>query len=1512
MRKKLYKSGKLWVAAAATSLAIAVGPNVVNADTTTPTTQTTTTVAGVKQSTSVDDNKVVTEVTGNKGVTSDNKTTTSNNSADNNGSKTDANGVGNPTDISNIPTDSVKINANGQTTTVINPTTTNSGSTNNKTTAVDQTTNDTKNNTTTIITTPEAKAETSKLKLVGGVDGYYDSDKNGNYQFKLYKNNDHIKSNDDKPVTGLQTIDYFVQYFDIDGTQVKGAYRTVDGDKYYFASGSGNALKQATVVPNENGTGTKLVGFDSTGKVVKNGFSSDNEGNTYYFDENGNFVTGWRTVDGQQYYFEDNGALVKSGQKTVGDNVYYFDSSDGHAIVGNKNQYTEGLTSQNDDFTEHNAIINNDSKSIDNVNGYITAASWYRPKDILENGQTWVSSTETDQRPLLMTWWPDKNTEADYVNFMAKRIATVNSDGKIYSALDSQEVLNKQAEAIQIEIEKYISQNATNYTLELKKLFGDFIATQPNWNITSEDVSTDHFQGGALVYANSTMTPWANSDYRFLNRTPTNQKGDVYGDKGGYELLLANDVDNSNPVVQAEQLNWLYYLTHFGEITANDSDANFDSIRIDAVDNVDADLLQIAADYMKSAYGVGDNDAITNKHLSILEDWSDNDFKYVSENGNNQLTLDKKVQDNLLNVLTKFPTNRQNMETIINNRNVDRKNDDGSQTVTPNYSFVRAHDSEVQTVIARIIQDKFPDSGSGLIQTTDEINKAFEIYNADQLLADKHYTHYNIPSAYALLLTNKDTIPRVYYGDLFTDNGDYMANTTPYYKAIDALLKLRVKYVSGSQTSEVDKNHTDVLTSVRMGNNTTEGVGIIVSNNPDLNLGNDEITLNMGQAHANQTYRAALLTTDTGITVYNSDEGAPIATTNSKGQLIFSAKEINNQRDTNIRGVGKDNNQVSGYLAVWVPVGADTNHNATTQALTETTTDGKTLHSNAALDSNLIYEGFSNYQTIPDGSDPEKYTNAIIAKNVQTFKDWGVTSFQLAPQYRSSEGTSFLDETLKNGYAFTDRYDLGFDNNPTKYGTAEQLRAAIKALHSVGIQAMADFVPDQIYTLPGEEAVTATRTNNQGVYKQDSDFNNLVYIAKTKSSGQDYQSKYGGQYLDLLKDKYSNLFENKQLSTGESIDPSEKITQWSAKYFNGTNIQGRGKYFALKDFASNQYLTISDTSTSVLPKQLTNQKTQTGFYKDDKGIGYYSLSGYQAKNSFIQDDQGNWYYFNNDGYMVTGYQNIDNKDYYFLQNGVKLNVNGLVSDNDQTYYFKNNQLQKGSQTVQGITYFFDSQTGLMKKDYFDFTADNKVYYYGTDGVRYTNRFYSNWGKMYYFGEDGARYTNRFYSNWGNMYYFGEDGARYTNRFYSNWGNMYYFGEDGARYTNRFYSNWGKLYYFGNDGARYTNQSYSNWGKTYYFGNDGARLTNQFRSDSQGNLYYYGNDGARYTNQFYSNWGNTYYFGENGARYTNKFYSNWGHKYYFDASGVLVKNREIKVDGIAYIANAEGVLSEKKR
>ncbi len=46
----------------------------------------------------------------------------------------------------------------------------------------------------------------------------------------------------------------------------------------------------------------------------------------------------------------------------------------------------------------------------------------------------------------------------------------------------------------------------------------------------------------------------------------------------------------------------------------------------------------------------------------------------------------------------------------------------------------------------------------------------------------------------------------------------------------------------------------------------------------------------------------------------------------------------------------------------------------------------------------------------------------------------------------------------------------------------------------------------------------------------------------------------------------------------------EKITKWSAGHFNGTNILGRGAYYVLKDWASNDYL---PTEMAILPKQLS-------------------------------------------------------------------------------------------------------------------------------------------------------------------------------------------------------------------------------------------------------------------------------------------------------------------------------------
>ena len=76
----------------------------------------------------------------------------------------------------------------------------------------------------------------------------------------------------------------------------------------------------------------------------------------------------------------------------------------------------------------------------------------------------------------------------------------------------------------------------------------------------------------------------------------------------------------------------------------------------------------------------------------------------------------------------------------------------------------------------------------------------------------------------------------------------------------------------------------------------------------------------------------------------------------------------------------------------------------------EKNSSGLVYESNAALDSQVIYEGFSNFQDFVQN--PSQYTNKKIAENANLFKSWGITSFEFAPQYVSSDDGSFLDSVM--------------------------------------------------------------------------------------------------------------------------------------------------------------------------------------------------------------------------------------------------------------------------------------------------------------------------------------------------------------------------------------------------------------------------------------------------------------------------------------------------------------------
>ncbi|MBM7642307.1 glycoside hydrolase family 70 protein [Streptococcus loxodontisalivarius] len=1260
-----------------------------------------------------------------------------------------------------------------------------------------------------------------------------------------------------------------------------------------------------------------------------------------------------KLVDGKYYYVQEDGSYKTNFAITVDGQLLYFDET-GALTSASTYSFTQGLTNLTDAFTSNNRAYDSTEASFELIDGYLTADSWYRPTEILENGTTWVASTESDFRPLLMAWWPDVDTQVSYLNYMSDYFGLDTT----YTADQEQVVLNTAVKAIQVKIEQKITAQAT--TDWLREVISSFVTTQDKWNMTSETPNSDHLQKGALLYVNSDLTEWANSDYRLLNRTPTNQTGDIKytvgndnGGLGGYEFLLSNDIDNSNPVVQAEMLNQLYYLMNWGTIVFGDDTANFDGVRVDAVDNVDADMLQLYTNLFKAAYGIDETEANALAHISILEAWSHNDPYYNYDTNGGALAMDNGLRLSLLYALTRPITSETGGETrtaklddIINGGYyglVDRSNVTSyDDTGKASYIFVRAHDSEVQTVIANIISKYIDPTTDGFTFTLDQLKQAFAIYNEDMNSVDKKFTHYNIPAAYAIMLQNMGQATRVYYGDLYTDNGQYMETESPYHEQITTLLEARSKYVAGGQTSYVDyldatatvadgstaATNNGVYVSVRYGQDLmsatdteggqygrNSGMLTIVSNNPDLELKEDAVLkVNMGAAHTNQAYRPLIIGTENGIvSSLNDSDTTLVKTTDADGYLYFTADEIK----------GFSTVDMSGFVAVWVPVGAAEDQYVLASASTEQKAEGEQIYqASAALEAQVIYEGFSNFQDFVEND--SQYTNKKIAENAELFAKWGITSFEIAPQYVSTTDGSFLDSIIQNGYAFDDRYDLAMSEN-NKYGSSEDLRNALSSLHAAGIQVILDWVPDQIYALTDKEVVTATRVNNYGVTTPDTELVNKLYVANSKSSGEDLQAKYGGEFLEKLQELYPSLFTDVMISTGQTIDASVKIKQWKAEYLNGTNILGRGAEYVLSD--SGKYFTVT-ADGSFLPAQLTGDTSaQTGFYYDGTGMSYYSTSGNRVTSGFVTYN-GNKYYFNEDGYLVVGAQEIDGYNYYFLPNGILL-TDAIVTDETGTsyyygtsgkrsttvgwnevketavdelgqsvttsnwrYYYEDSALATGFSEIDGTTKYFMAN-GYQVKGKFITAANGKLYYFDADsGNMATNKFANDGDKWYYFDETGAAVTGEVTVD-GTVLYFDENGVQVKGQFVTDEnGNVNYFdANSGAKAYSKFITtgdnNW---YYFNSRGNRVTGQ-YTISGKVYLFGADGKQVKG-FTTDANGNtLYFDVNSGVKVVGKFFSVGDNWYYADANGYVVTGA-QTVKGQNLYFDENGVQVKGQTV--------------------
>ncbi|WP_283684326.1 cell wall-binding protein [Clostridium perfringens] len=363
------------------------------------------------------------------------------------------------------------------------------------------------------------------------------------------------------------------------------------------------------------------------------------------------------------------------------------------------------------------------------------------------------------------------------------------------------------------------------------------------------------------------------------------------------------------------------------------------------------------------------------------------------------------------------------------------------------------------------------------------------------------------------------------------------------------------------------------------------------------------------------------------------------------------------------------------------------------------------------------------------------------------------------------------------------------------------------------------------------------------------------------------------------------------------------------------------------------------------------------FNGDKKETYLFDEDGVLTKGNGLKEIDGKWYYFNKDNSLETGWKVIDGKTYYFDTYSGRAKGSTRIYDSNHEKYkvylfnedgalitepgihtyhedwggerkiYVNNrgEVQSGWQTIDGKTYYFDEDNGMVigireinngdeKKTYvFDEYGvlrkgnglkeiDKIWYYFNSD-----NSLEIGWkvidGKTYYFDRYSGRAkgSTRIYdSNHEKykVYFFNEDGVLITEPGIHTY-NLTWGGERKIYVNNKgeVQSGWqtidGKTYYFDEDngmviGIREINDGNKN--ERYLFDNNGVLVKSAGWKEVDGRWYYLNNDGS-----LECGWktidGKTYYFDSNSGMATMVKEINNGSEnkiYLFDKDGVLVK------------------------
>ena len=152
------------------------------------------------------------------------------------------------------------------------------------------------------------------IAYIPSQNGYYYFDHNGHYIINGWQ----------------RDLEGYNFYFGPDGRAVNG-WQLIGSSWYYF-NNYRLVTNQIFSVPSSANIKGGTYFFDQNGHYLSNIWKNDSEGHDFFFGEDGRAVNGLQTIAGTLYLFT-NYQLVKNNWQIVSNNTYFFDNN-GHAVNG--------------------------------------------------------------------------------------------------------------------------------------------------------------------------------------------------------------------------------------------------------------------------------------------------------------------------------------------------------------------------------------------------------------------------------------------------------------------------------------------------------------------------------------------------------------------------------------------------------------------------------------------------------------------------------------------------------------------------------------------------------------------------------------------------------------------------------------------------------------------------------------------------------------------------------------------------------------------------------------------------------------------------------------------------------------------------------------------------------------------------------------------------------------------------------------------------------------------------